>query len=241
MKSPLNLIEPLKGLAFPEVCQVCNESWAGADNGFACRTCRSNVFKSTSPWCEQCGLPFEGAAGDAITCKNCHEADWQFERARSMMSARGLVREVIHRHKYNRHEFFEPLMVQWFFGCGSLFSEKPQCVIPVPLHPLKERDRGFNQAERLAKGVAEHLDLPMEPGCLRRVKYTETQTNLSRKERMANMHNAFEASERVAFSRVLLLDDVMTTGATASACAAALRRAGVQTVDVLTLARGMPV
>jgi predicted amidophosphoribosyltransferase len=81
----------------------------------------------------------------------------------------------------------------------------------------------------------------MEPGCLRRVKYTETQTNLSRKERMANMRNAFEASERVTFSRVLLLDDVMTTGATASACAAALRRAGVQTVDVLTLARGMPV
>ena len=158
-----------------------------------------------------------------------------------MMSARGLMREVIHRYKYNRHEFFEPLMVQWFFGCGSLFSEKPQCVIPVPLHPLKERDRGFNQAERLAKGVAEHLDLPMEPGCLRRVKYTETQTNLSRKERMANMRNAFEASERVTFSRVLLLDDVMTTGATASACAAALRRAGVQTVDVLTLARGMPV
>ncbi len=158
-----------------------------------------------------------------------------------MMSARGLVREVIHRYKYNRHEFFEPLMVQWLFGCGSLFSEKSQCVVPVPLHPLKERDRGFNQAERLAKGVAEHLNLPIKSGCLMRFKYTETQTNLSRKERMANMQNAFEGSERMTFSRVLLVDDVMTTGATASACAAALRRAGAQTVDVLTLARGIPV
>ena len=158
-----------------------------------------------------------------------------------MLSARGLVREVIHRYKYNRHEFFEPLMIQWLFGCGRLFLEKPQCVIPVPLHPLKERDRGFNQAERLAKGVAEHLNLPMESRWLRRVKFTETQTNLSRKERMSNMRNAFEASERMTFSRVLLVDDVMTTGATASACAAALRLMGVQTVDVLTLARGMPV
>jgi predicted amidophosphoribosyltransferase len=83
--------------------------------------------------------------------------------------------------------------------------------------------------------------LPIKSGCLMRFKYTETQTNLSRKERMANMQNAFEGSERMTFSRVLLVDDVMTTGATASACAAALRRAGAQTVDVLTLARGIPV
>ena len=85
-------------------------------------------------------------------------------------------------------------------------------MVPVPLHPLKERDRGFNQAERLAKGVAEHLNLPIKSECLMRFKYTETQTNLSRKERMANMQNAFGGSERMTFSRVLLVDDVMTTG-----------------------------
>jgi len=241
MKRILNLIEPLRGLAFPEVCQVCGESWAGAADGFACRKCRSQVFKTSPPWCEQCGLPFDGTTEESITCKNCHETGWQFTRARSMMSARGLVRDVIHRYKYNRHEFFECLMIQWLLECECLFSDLPQCVVPVPLHPVKERDRGFNQAERLATSVAKLMNIPIETGRLQRVKYTETQTNLSRKERMANMHGAFEASKQMSFARVLLVDDVMTTGATASACAAALRRVGVQNVDVLTLARGMPV
>ena len=241
MKRILNLIEPLRGLAFPEVCQVCGESWAGASDGFACRKCRGRVFKTSPPWCKQCGLPFYGTTEDSITCKNCHEADWQFTRARSMMSARGLVRDVIHRYKYNRHEFFECLMIQWLLECEYLFSDLPQCVVPVPLHPVKERDRGFNQAERLATSVAKLMNIPIETGRLQRVKYTETQTNLSRKKRMLNMHGAFEASKQMSFARVLLVDDVMTTGATASACAAALRRVGVQNVDVLTLARGMPV
>jgi ComF family protein len=240
MKSTLHLIEPLKGLAFPEVCQVCGTSRADAANGFTCRKCRSRVFFTAPPWCEQCGLPFGGAVGEAITCKNCYEAEWQFTSARSIMSARGLVREVVHRFKYNQHEFFEPLMIQWLQSCGTLFPDRPQCVAPVPLHPVKERERGFNQAERLATGVAKHLGLPMETTLLRRVKYTETQTNLTRKERLANMHNAFEASSRMPFSRILLVDDVMTTGSTASACAAALRGAGAARVDVLTLARGMP-
>ena len=241
MKKILNLIEPLRGLAFPELCQVCGESWAGAADGFACRKCRTQVFKTSPPWCEQCGLPFDGTTEESITCKNCNNADWQFTRARSMMSARGLVREVIHRYKYNRHEFFECLMIRWLLDCENLFPELPKCIIPVPLHTVKERDRGFNQAERLAAGVAEHMNLPMESGRLQRVKHTETQTNLSRKERMANMHGAFEASKQMSLARVLLVDDVMTTGATASACAAALRGVGVQNVDVLTLARGMPV
>ena len=187
MKRSLNPIEPLGGLAFPETCQVCDESWAGAMDGFVCRKCRTQVSKTSPPWCEQCGLPFDGASGEPIICKNCYETDWQFTHARSIMSARGLVQEVIHRYKYNRHEFFECLMIQWLLDSEKLFPELPKCIIPVPLHSVKERDRGFNQAERLAAGVAEHMNLPVESGRLQRVKHTETQTNLSRKERMVNM------------------------------------------------------
>ncbi len=219
---------------------MCGISQADAANGFTCRNCRSQISRTKPPWCEQCGLPFGGAVGEAVTCKNCYEAKWQFACARSIMAARGLVREVIHRYKYNQHEFFEPLMILWLHSCGSLFPDQPQCIVPVPLHPVKERERGFNQAERLAAGVAKYLGLPMETKFLRRVKYTKTQTNLTRKERLANMHNAFEAPGRMPFSRLLLIDDVMTTGSTASACAAALRGAGAARVDVLTLARGMP-
>jgi len=241
MQTAIKLTDSLLGLAFPEVCQVCDASHADANDGFVCRKCLARVFPTSPPWCEKCGLPFEEAPSQAITCGNCHEADWNFNRARSMMAARGLVREVIHRFKYNRHEFFEPLMIQWLQGCKSLFPESPECVIPIPLHPLKERDRGFNQARRLADGVAAHMRLPLETGRLRRVIYTQTQTNLSRKERLVNMQGAFEANKPRPFTRVLLVDDVMTTGATASAGAMALQRAGVKQVDILTLARGLPV
>ena len=132
-------------------------------------------------------------------------------------------------------------MIQWLLDCEKLFPELPKCITPVPLHSVKERDHGFNQAERLGAGVAGHMDLPLESGRLQWVKHTETPTNLSRKERMANIRGAFKASKQIPFARVLLVDDVITTGATASAYAAALRGVGVQNVDVLTLAPGISV
>ena len=90
MRQTLNLIEPLGGVAFPEPCQVHGESWAVAPDGFACRKCRTRFFKTSPPWREQYGLPFDGTLQESTTRKSCNEADWQFSYARSIMPARGM-------------------------------------------------------------------------------------------------------------------------------------------------------
>ncbi|MCH2379514.1 MAG: hypothetical protein MK236_08855, partial [Pedosphaera sp.] len=115
-------------------------------------------------------------------------------------------------------------------------------VVPVPLHPLKEREREFNQAEPMAKSVASFLRASLNTNTVERIKYTETQTHLSRSKRLSNMNGAFAVNRNCKlYGTVLLVDDVMTTGAPASACARVLKQAGASTVNVLTLARGLPV
>ena len=235
-------LEPLAAFAFPTVCQICGEQRAEPVDGFVCVSCLRNVFPTRPPWCEQCGQPFDGEFTEASTCLNCHEVEWKFDCARSLFSTRGLVREVIHRFKYNGAEFFRPLLEQWLRGSSQLFARRIDWVVPIPLHPLKERERGFNQAQQLAEYVAARLSAPLVTDVIRRVKNTETQTHLSRKQRMMNMRDAFDIFQKERFSGfVLLVDDVMTTGATASACAGVLKKAGADAGNVLTLARGLPV
>ena len=112
--------------------------------------------------------------------------------------------------------------------------------MPIPLHPTKERERGFNQADRLAAFFVELFDIPINTGLLKRVRSTETQTRLSRSQRLRNLRGAFVCSNITNEGRFLLVDDVITTGTTASAAAHALKKAGAQQVDVLTLARAFP-
>jgi competence protein ComFC len=114
-------------------------------------------------------------------------------------------------------------------------------VIPVPLHPLKFREREFNQAELLARHLAKALKIPMETKIVKRVSPTLTQTRLSREQRAANMTGAFAVAEKIspAGRRFILVDDVLTTGATTNACARALRKAGAGEVRVWTVARGL--
>ena len=147
----------------------------------------------------------------------------------------------MHRFKYNDAEHFLPLLENWMQTADRFIERSPDWIVPVPLHPVKERERGFNQAQRMAEMVSRVIGAPMDTKLVRRVKFTETQTHLSRKKRIANMRNAFSApNKRKISGTILLVDDVMTTGATAGACAAVLQGAGAERVEVLTLARGVP-
>ena len=150
-----------------------------------------------------------------------------------------MVRDVIHRFKYEQADFFEPLMEDWLRQFPRTCLQLPDCIIPIPLHPLKKRDREFNQAESIARLLSDQLQIPSRPELAIRIRYTESQTHLSRAKRLKNMKGAFAAGPARLPGRVLLVDDVMTTGATASAVAAVLKRAGAHEVDVLTLARGV--
>jgi len=234
----------LLGLIYPEVCQLCKTQRASAAEGFVCPQCWSQVQFIRAPFCDRCGRPYEGNITTSFVCSNCHDMKLYFSAARSAVVARTAVLEVIHRFKYSRHLWFEPFLADLLLreALPALRGEKPfDAVIPVPLHPLKFREREFNQAELLARHLAKALNIPLENGVLKRVLPTLTQTRLSREQRATNTAGAFAVAERVspAGKRFILVDDVLTTGATTNACARALRKAGAGEVRVWTVARGL--
>jgi ComF family protein len=169
--------------------------------------------------------------------------DFQFRSARSAVAARGVVLEAIHRYKYQRALWFEPFLADLLVRQAEpeLRREAWDWIVPVPLHPVKQREREFNQAERLAARLGEAVNIPVHGRLLRRAAPTRTQTQLTRQERAANVRNAFVLGKSGCLrgKRIVLVDDVFTTGATASACARVLRQAGVDDVCVWTVARGI--
>ena len=150
------------------------------------------------------------------------------------------MREIIHRYKYDQHEFFDPLLKQCCFQATPPSPTTYTALIPTPLHPTKEREREFNQADRLSAFFAELFDILINTGLLKRVRFTETQTHLSRSQRLRNLRGAFVCSNNTNEGRFLLVDRFITTGATANAAVHALKKADTQQVDVLTLARALP-
>jgi ComF family protein len=166
-----------------------------------------------------------------------------FAHARSAVAAEGMVLDLIHRYKYRRALWFEPFLAGLLVeqASASLREEGWDMIVPVPLHPLKQSEREFNQAERLGRRLSAATGLPLNSRVLRRVEFTRTQTKLSRAERAANVRKAFalKNGEPIRGRKIVLVDDVFTTGATTSACARLLLRAGASAVCVWTVARGL--
>jgi competence protein ComFC len=233
------------GLAFlyPPICQFCGEQRAAPEDGLVCSRCWSQVRFIRPPFCERCGLPFEGDLTTPFECANCREMELHFSAARSGVVANGIVLEAIHRYKYQRALWFEPFLADLLAreAGPALREEKWDWLVPVPLHPTKKREREFNQAERLARRLSEVTKIPVNEKWLCRVVPTSTQTRLTREQRAANMRGAFAMAngDRLHGERIILLDDVFTTGATTSACAKVLLAAGAGEVCVWTVARGL--
>jgi len=233
------------GLAFvyPETCQLCGNKRAKPVDGFVCSHCWSQVRFIRPPFCERCGLPFQGDLTTTFECSNCREMELHFSAARSAVVANGVVLEAIHRYKYQRQLWFEPFLADLLVreAGPALTAQKWDCLVPVPLHPTKKREREFNQAERLAAHLSAATKIPVNAIWLRRVLPTSTQTRLTREQRVANIRGAFVMTSRHRLNgeRIVLLDDVFTTGATASACAKVLQAGGAGEVCVWTLARGL--
>ena len=214
---------------------------AEAAAGFVGPACRGEVKFVAAPFCERCGLPFEGEMNHPFECANCQEVTLYFRSARSAVAANSMMLDVIHRYKYNRSLWFEPFLAGLLIGRAApvLAAEAWDFIVPVPLFPVRKREREFNQAGRLAARLGRAVRIPVNAGLLRRVKPTMTQTRLTREERAANVQQAFAfcGREKLAGEKIVLLDDVMTTGATTNACARALRRAGAGEICVWTVAR----
>jgi competence protein ComFC len=230
------------GFFFPVVCQICELERATPVEGFVCARCWGSVRFIKPPFCERCGLPFQGEITSTFECSNCREMKLHFRSARSAVTTGGPVLEAIHRYKYQRALWFEVFLADLLIRQAQpeLRGEKWDWIVPVPLHPVKEREREFNQAERIAARLAAATRIPMNTRLLKRVQPTQTQTRLTRQQRAANVRNAFVMRDtaRLNGERIVVLDDVFTTGATTSACARALRKAGAGEVCVWTVARG---
>jgi ComF family protein len=231
------------GLVYPEVCQLCGQTRATPAEGYVCGGCRDQARFIRRPFCERCGRPYEGDTTTQFECANCREMEWHFQSARSAVAARDPVLEAIHRYKYQRALWFEPFLAGLLIQAAGpvLGAPNERLIVPVPLHPTKQREREFNQAERLADRLGAATQMPVNKQLLRRVVATRTQALLKRPERLANVRNAFAMrdGQRLNGERVVVVDDVFTTGATTSACARVLMAAGAGEVCVWTLARGI--
>jgi len=244
LAAPLaNCFEAGLALFYPRVCQLCENERATPEQGFVCAKCWTGVRFIKPPFCERCGLPYEGDITTPFECANCKNMELHFCSARSAVTAKGVTLEVIHRFKYQRALWFEVFLADLLLRAALpvLRAAQWDLVVPVPLHPTKEREREFNQAERIAVHLARALNIPLRNDLVRRTLPTRTQTLLTKSQRADNVRRAFRAGAggKLNGARVILLDDVLTTGATTSACARVLRAAGASEVCVWTVARGL--
>ena len=218
---------------------------------FLCQTCLSGFLPVESPICPRCGVMFKSRVGEDHVCGECLNSPKRFGIARAPGVYDRTLMSLIHCFKYKgKIQLARPLGMLLFIAFISFWDKNSvDLIVPVPLHIKRFRQRGFNQAFLLIRdwpGIAKtlNIDLPFlqtDREVLVRSKWTESQTGLDRKKRIANIKNAFSISdsEKIADKKILLVDDVCTTGATADECAKVLLNGGARHVDVLTLARAI--
>lgn len=237
--------EAVLGLVFPPVCQVCHDERATAAEGYVGEACRRQVRIIQPPYCQRCGLPVSGAVTQEFTCSNCRDLPFDFGHARSAAEAKGPVLEAIHQFKYQRALWFRRFLTDLLLDAAlPELRASPRTwdgIVPVPLHPVKQREREFNQAEVLAEPLAQALGIPVRTDLVRRRVATGSQTTLGRGERAENVERAFAGvpGPDLAGRRFIVVDDVFTTGATTNGVARVLRGAGAEEVVVWTVARGV--
>jgi ComF family protein len=235
-------------LLLPPFCAVCEAPLAEGRRDPLCGACWASIQRVTPPLCAACGLdigrdrarpPLETAP--VARCGPCRTRPPAFDYARSAARYDDVVREALHSFKFGgRRALASPLAALIAeAGVASLPVAAPDLIVPVPLFPGRERARGFNHADLLARCVGRAWNVPVHRGVLSRVVDTRAQTDLTGRERRRNVRDAFRVRrpETVAGRHVIVVDDILTTGSTVSACAHALRRAGAAAVGVLTVAR----
>ena len=230
-------------LLFPETCQFCQQESAKSTDGYVCSQCWKRLRFLRHPFCERCGLPFDGEVFSTFRCTNCRDQKFVFRTARAAVIANEFSLNLVHQYKYEGAVWLEKVLADLLWDqLGVLgMREDWDLVVPVPLFSTKKREREFNQAERIGGIIAARLGVPMEGGLVKRVAPTGSQTMLTRSERRKNVQGAFAVGIRRPLKglRLMLVDDVFTTGATTNACARVLKKLGATDIQVWTVVRGL--
>lgn len=229
---------------FPPVCLSCREPISDPDA--VCTACWSKINFIRQPLCDRLGIPLRydtrSQAGDASpllsAAATADPPNW--DRARAVATYGEVMRRMVHALKYHDRHDARRLFGRWLTTAGSDLLPGTDVIIPMPLHGIRLLARKFNQSALIAAEVSRLSGITMAPGALLRIKSTPSQVGLSPSERQRNVAGAFKVAalqkHRISGKRVLLIDDVITTGATCRAATSALRRAGAVRVDVLALA-----
>jgi ComF family protein len=241
------IVDGVLSLLYPDACYICSVPIARLQDCGVCDTCwkRTLDLRILRPFCPSCGLPLPqpGLEGEYL-CITCSSKTPIYSGARSFgvyVSELSLLVQGLKFHgRRNLVHLLSPLLAAAFHE--SWDRSEFDCVVPIPLHPQRKRERGFNQAALLAHSLAGLIGIPCCEPALSRTRRTQPQVGLSDPERFRNLKNAFAcgSSSLVAQKRVLLVDDVMTTGATAASASEALLAAGALRVSALTVARTIP-
>lgn len=232
------ILEGLADLAMPPGCLACQQPLAAHDT--LCPECWTGIDFIGPPLCDRLGLPMPYDTGGVMISAAAAAANPAYRKARAVARYEGVMRTLIHDFKFRDRNDGRRLFGRWLATAGAQLIADADIIVPVPLHPVRLLSRRYNQSAILAREVARLTGLPSDPLALRRVKRTTSQVGLSTAQRQKNVQGAFtipkSSISAIDGKRILLMDDVITTGATVNACARTLAKAGASHVDVLALA-----
>jgi competence protein ComFC len=230
----------IKDALYPRICPGCGRT-SDRDGRCICWDCFSRIEMLDEGCCALCGNPLTANPRNDFICSLCRQNKPSFDRARSAARFSGIMRSVLHDFKYKKALWLTADISDIIEGVlSSCFDlNSIDLVVPVPLFRTRERERLYNQAQVLAGELAERLDRRLDSRSLKRVRATETQTRLNAAQRRVNIKDAFAVvrTQWIRGRTILLVDDVMTTGATLSECSAALKRGGARKVYAVSAAR----
>lgn len=225
-------------IALPTLCVACGESVTGEG---VCAACWSRLTFIAPPYCPRLGIPFDYDPGPGVLSMQAISAPPSYTRARAAVRYDEVAKTLVHALKYHDRTDLAPTMGRWMARAGHELLQNADALVPVPLHWRRAFSRRYNQSGALARVIAQACAVDIARDVLRRVRRTQQQVGLSRSERARNVQGAFavppDKAAEVQGRHIVLIDDVLTSGATADACARALLRAKAAQVDVLVFAR----